>query len=181
LNREGSVDVQFDAGIEPIGTVNSMALQSDGKIIIGGQFTKVRGFQRNHIARLNPDGTVDETFYPGTGANYDVAVLALRPDGKVAIAGAFSLVNGLTRNALALLNGDILVEEVKLVNPVINGNRFLVVVPTMAGRTYVLQGKDSLNDLSWTDVSSGAGGGADMTLSDPGPTGPQRFYRVRIE
>jgi len=163
LLANGGQDAGFQVGTGPNGPVNAMALRADGKVMIAGNFTAVGNQPWNRIGRLNNDGTPDLNFNPGQGADGQVRCSAIEPDGTTVISG------------------DFLVPEAKLVNPIINGNRFLVVVPTIPGRTYVLQGKDSLNDLSWTDLASGAGGGADMTLSDPGPTGPQRFYRLRIE
>ena len=40
------------------------ALQPDGKTIIGGDFTHVGGVARNHLARLNADGSLDTGFAP---------------------------------------------------------------------------------------------------------------------
>ena len=45
--------------------VLALALQPDGKIIIGGAFTAINGAPRYYIARLNPDGTVDNSFQNG--------------------------------------------------------------------------------------------------------------------
>ena len=42
-------------------TVDTIALQQDGKILLGGSFTSILGAVRNGIARLNSDGTLDET------------------------------------------------------------------------------------------------------------------------
>ena len=46
------------------GFVYSIVVQSDGKILIGGDFTTIGGVTRNRIARLNPDGSLDTTFNP---------------------------------------------------------------------------------------------------------------------
>ena len=52
--------------------VTALALQTDGKIVIGGSFTSFNGTARNRIARLNSDGTLDTTFLAaGSGANGD--------------------------------------------------------------------------------------------------------------
>src|SRR5262245_33759517 len=86
----GDVDLSFDArsGVsDPVATVMA---QPDGKILIGGSFTTVRNAVRNYIARLNNDGTVDETFNPGTGANGYVQSLALQADGKIVVGGEFT-------------------------------------------------------------------------------------------
>src|SRR5437773_2420241 len=68
----GDVDLTFDPGSGLNLRVKAVALQPDGKIIIGGDFASVRGAPRNRIARLNPDGTADTTFDPGLGANDNV-------------------------------------------------------------------------------------------------------------
>ena len=46
------------------GYVVATAVQPDGKILIGGNFTTVLGVARNNIARLNTDGTLDTAFDP---------------------------------------------------------------------------------------------------------------------
>ena len=68
LNSDGTVDSAFTATIGGVTDpyVSSIVLQSDGKIMIGGFFTGVSGFSRNHIARLNSDGTLDPTFNAGS-------------------------------------------------------------------------------------------------------------------
>ncbi|HWP56000.1 MAG TPA: hypothetical protein VN476_17850, partial [Pyrinomonadaceae bacterium] len=108
LNADGSLDNSFLAsGAGANGPVFTLAVQSDGKILIGGDFTSFNGTSRNRFARLNSDGTLDTTFLStGTGANDQVLALALQSDGKVLIGGAFTSVNNATRNRLARLNTD---------------------------------------------------------------------------
>jgi len=103
LNPDGSVDTTFDPDAN--GTVYSIAVQpSDGKILIGGDFTSVGGTPRNHIARLNPDGSVDTTFDPN--ANRRVYSIAVQSDGKILIGGWFTNVGGTPRNYIARLKSD---------------------------------------------------------------------------
>src|SRR5439155_263531 len=100
--KGGDVDLTFvpgplSGGIPPI-YVSSMAVQSDGKLLIGGNFSR-------EIARLNRDGSVDTNFLNGlAGANDVVNAVAARPDGKILIGGYFDSVNGTPRNKIALLN-----------------------------------------------------------------------------
>src|SRR5215207_1021163 len=84
----GDLDLSFDAGSSRNGTVKAAVLQPDGKVIIGGQFTTVKGFFRTNIARLNADGSGDATFNPGTKLGA-VSSLALQADGKVLVASAY--------------------------------------------------------------------------------------------
>ncbi|MEQ1860763.1 MAG: hypothetical protein ABMA13_12585 [Chthoniobacteraceae bacterium] len=84
--------------------------QPDGKVIIAGEFTSVRGVTRNNIARLNADGTLDATFDPNV--NGLVACLAVQEDGKVLLGGNFTTLqpNGapspIARSRVARVNAD---------------------------------------------------------------------------
>jgi uncharacterized delta-60 repeat protein len=82
----------------------AVALQSDGKIIVGGAFTQDGRSSRNGIARLNTDGMLDTGFDPGTGADNLVEALAVQTDGKVVLGGRFTTFNGAGHVAVARLN-----------------------------------------------------------------------------
>jgi uncharacterized delta-60 repeat protein len=105
LNTNGSVDASFVRG-----NINSnamkVAVQPDGKILIGGFFTTINGVNRNRIARLNTDGSLDTSFNPGAGADHGVSSIFLKPDGKILIGGNFFSYNGFTRYKAAQLNSD---------------------------------------------------------------------------
>ncbi len=87
-------------------TVYATVVQPDGKVIIGGNFTSVNGETRNRIARLNPDGTLDPTFAAISVDSGGIYAIALQPDGKIVIGGAFSHIDGTPRDTLARLNAD---------------------------------------------------------------------------
>ena len=106
LNIDGSLDTFFDPGSGTNGHVYSIALQGDGKILIGGEFSSYNGTGRNRIARLNTDGSLDTSFDPGGGASRFVEVIALQSDGKILIGGGFNYYNGTLRNRIARLNAD---------------------------------------------------------------------------
>lgn len=106
LNNDGTLDTSFNPGLGANGDVLSVALENSGKIIIGGQFTTYEGITRTSIARLNPDGSLDNSFNPGLGANGAVNTIILQPDGKILIAGSFTSYNGTSKNKLARLNPD---------------------------------------------------------------------------
>jgi uncharacterized delta-60 repeat protein len=66
LNADGSLDTTFLSGLAgPDDSVQSLAVQSDGHVLIGGFFTTVGGVSRNNVARLNADGSLDTTFQNG--------------------------------------------------------------------------------------------------------------------
>jgi len=111
LNADGSLDASFDPGAN--GEVATIALQRDGKILVGGAFTGVGGgigaTTRNHVARLNADGTVDAAFDPG--ANDAVVSIALQTDAKIIAGGLFTSLGGggtgtTIRNRIGRLNAD---------------------------------------------------------------------------
>jgi uncharacterized delta-60 repeat protein/uncharacterized repeat protein (TIGR01451 family) len=106
LTDSGAVDTGFNPGSGANGTIYAVGVQSDGKILIGGDFTSVNGSPLNHIARLNSDGSVDATFHPGAGANDSVRAIAIQLDGRILIGGLFTNVNGTALSHIARLNGD---------------------------------------------------------------------------
>ena len=76
------------------GSVFSIAGLSDGKYLIGGQFTDAGGDSNtDYVARLNADGTRDTSFTPPTLDNLVYAVAALS-DGKYLIGGGFTDAGG---------------------------------------------------------------------------------------
>jgi uncharacterized delta-60 repeat protein len=108
LLSNGSLDTNFDVGSGPVNNnyVYAIAPQPDGKILIGGLFQYFNGVSNNRITRVNPDGSVDTGFAPGTAANNEVRAIALQPDGKIIIGGAFNLYNGTPINRIARLQGN---------------------------------------------------------------------------
>jgi len=98
-------DPTFKVGSGANGPVYSVVVQDDGKIIVGGEFTQISGQPRSNLARLNSDGTLDETFPQGTeGAVYR---LLKQTDGRVLVAGAFTELQGASRRGIGriLANG----------------------------------------------------------------------------
>jgi uncharacterized delta-60 repeat protein len=108
LNADGTRDPSFCPGTsaDPNLPVYAVASQPDGKIIIGGGFNWVGNVARNHIARLNADGSLDTSFDPGTGANSSVRKVIVLPDGKILVAGWFFTLNEIPRGGIARLNSD---------------------------------------------------------------------------
>lgn len=106
LNTDGTIDNSFTVGTGFNNTVNTITIQSDGKIIVGGQFTNYAGTSRNFIARLNSDGTNDATFNIGTGFNSGVNAISIQSDGKIIIGGVFTLYNEVSSNRIVRLNSD---------------------------------------------------------------------------
>lgn len=91
LNADGSLDTSFT----PLqasgngGTVRCMAIQPDGKYVISGTFFSINGEDRNMVARLNADGTLDDSFIPPAGDGIQGTSIAIQPDGKIIVGGWF--------------------------------------------------------------------------------------------
>ncbi|MDD4290046.1 MAG: delta-60 repeat domain-containing protein [Patescibacteria group bacterium] len=106
LNSDGSLDTSFNPGSGARYSVYSSAIQQDGKIIIGGDFSTYNGTSRNRIARLNSDGSLDTSFNPGSGADRFIRFLTIGSGGKIIIGGDFTTYNGTSSNRIARLNSD---------------------------------------------------------------------------
>ena len=87
-------------------TVYTFAIQSDGKILVGGNFTMLGGNGRNHIARLNSDasGTLDNGFNPV--ADNTVAAIVAQADGTILLGGYFTTLAGSARNHIGKVFAD---------------------------------------------------------------------------
>jgi len=111
LNTDGGKDNTFNsAGGGLGGAVNSLKVQPDGKIVVGGAFNSYNtgsgtNFATSKIARINTDGSLDTTFNSG-GSGFDGIVnkLALENTGKVLALGGFTSYSGSSINYLARLN-----------------------------------------------------------------------------
>lgn len=104
-------DLGFGHGDGPNNYVEALANQPDGKILIGGIFTNYNGIPRSLIARLHSDGTLDQTFDPGTGFYHDygsssVYRIEVLANGKLLVGGKFNIYNGHAVNNLVQLNTD---------------------------------------------------------------------------
>ncbi len=109
LNADGSVDPTFNVVPDPAdpaatvaatgadgagdsSAVRVIAVQPDGKIVVGGSFTTFNDLAREYLVRLNPDGAVDPTFVGPNFTqpyNWKVSSLALQPDGRILVGGRF--------------------------------------------------------------------------------------------
>jgi uncharacterized delta-60 repeat protein len=107
LNANGSVDTNFDANLSvgAADNVRAIAIQSDGRVLVGGDFTNFDGATLNHLARLNPDGSLDTSFAAaaGPGANETVSAIAIQADNRIVVAGQFTEANGVSRNRITRL------------------------------------------------------------------------------
>lgn len=105
LMQNGSIDATFNSGTGFNNAVTTIAIQPDGKIVVGGIFSSYNGVSRNKIIRLNYDGTVDNSFTIGTGITTGgVDKILIDTNGKILVTGTISNYNGVTTyNIIRLL------------------------------------------------------------------------------
>ncbi|HMR49287.1 MAG TPA: hypothetical protein PKE40_08680 [Arachnia sp.] len=102
LNANGSLDTTFSLNLNYIGL--GLAVQSDGKVVVVGDFGNVAGVSRSRVARLNTDATLDGGFNPGL--NDTGVAVAVQTDGKILVAGIFTFGAGTYRNRVLRMNAD---------------------------------------------------------------------------
>ena len=145
LNANGSFDATFDAGTglnttgnPAVGTVNDLALQADGSVVLVGLFTSYNGTIRSGIARANTNGTLDAALSPTSSLAGNITSIARQTDGKVLIGGTFSSVNGAARSNIARLNDNGTLDAT--FNPGTGANSFLNKVAVQADGKIVITG-----------------------------------------
>jgi uncharacterized delta-60 repeat protein len=111
LNADASVDTAFAANLGSginNGTVSDVALQPDGRIVVGGNFTTLNGASATRLAGLNADGTPDGAFNAnlGTGSTGQVLALLVRPDATILAGESLNQFNGATTGSLFSVNED---------------------------------------------------------------------------
>jgi uncharacterized delta-60 repeat protein len=124
LNTDGSVDTTFTPSYLN-GQVNSIAVQADGRYLIGGNFQDILDSKQiSFLARINTDGTLDPSFQPSP--NLEVQSIAVQSDGKILVGGYFTSMETATtssttvRNYMARINADGSLDT--SFNPNFNGN-----------------------------------------------------------
>jgi uncharacterized delta-60 repeat protein len=103
LNTDGTLDTTFDPGSGFNAYIRALALQPDGKVVVGGTFVTANGLSANRIIRLNTDGTRDTSFNIGTGFNQVVEDLHILDDTNIIATGGFTGYKGISRNRIARL------------------------------------------------------------------------------
>jgi alpha-tubulin suppressor-like RCC1 family protein len=185
-------DPDYGQSIVPSGLANvvaiaagadfSLALRDDGSVV---------GWGQNYLGDTTPPMDLSNVVAIAAGS---VNGLALRRDGTVAAWGDNS--NGETNIPVGLANvvaisgsdmpyGTTLLGQgppalnATILSPTSTTNGFAFSFPSQKGHVYLVESSNSLRDANWTPLPLIAGTGRILTVTDPTPTGAQRFYRVR--
>lgn len=100
ISDEGVVDTSFAAVLD--GTPRTLCPQSDGSIIVGGEFTSLNSGSASHLARLLSDGSTDPSWT--CTANNIVYSVTQDAGGNLLVGGAFSMLGGSSRPRLGRLS-----------------------------------------------------------------------------
>lgn len=103
---DGSLDTTFDPDAGINGPVYALAVQQNGLVLAGGEFSQVNALNYNRLIRLLNSGMVDPDFQNGIGVDGTVFSIDARNDGTIYVGGAFTSVNGTHRLGFARLNSD---------------------------------------------------------------------------
>ncbi len=176
----GQVDFSFNPGLGADAPVYALAVQPDGKVLLGGAFTSVDGIILNHIARLHEDGYLDSFLTPGAGADDDVHAIAVQADGRVLIGGAFLSVNGVARTRIARLNADGAVHDG--FDPGYGPDGLVRALAVQSDGGIVLGGDFStISGVSRAGIARLATTGAIDTTFDPGSGAPGGVHAVAVQ
>jgi hypothetical protein len=104
---DATIDASFNPGTGFNAVANWITIDSNGKLLVGGNFTSYNNTSINRIVRLNTDGTIDNTFNPGSGfTSTQVRRIKIDSNGKLIVVGDFTSFNGVTTNRIVRLNSD---------------------------------------------------------------------------
>ena len=106
LFPNGNADSEFAPNLTVYGSINAIAQQTDGKVIVAGNFSQINGIAKLNFARTDSEGNLDTSFDTGSGFNTVPSALILQNDGKIIAFGNFSTYNGVSRPSIARINSD---------------------------------------------------------------------------
>ncbi len=102
LKQNGTIDSTFNIGSGSNGTIYCLAVQIDGKILVGGNQSSFNGQSVGRIVRLLPNGVIDTSFNSGSGFNGTVKAFSFQSDGKILVGGYYSAYNGISQHWVRL-------------------------------------------------------------------------------
>ncbi len=180
-NDSGQTDLPSGLRVKAVAgrTTWCMALRTNNTVIAWGEYPALP-------AGLNNISAIAAGQNHGLALTSAGAVIAWGTDPS----GATAVPNTLPRpfaiaaswhHSAALATGSVSIAAARLTNPRLTGNNFMVSLASQTGVTYVLECKDSFADSSWTPISTVAGTGSQVTLTDNSASSSRRFYRVRAQ
>ncbi len=176
LDEHGALDRSFLCVTTngPSSMVYDAAVQSDGRVVICGDFTRVNDAPARFLARLNPDGTLDSTFKAPF-----VQLSEIQRQRSIRIARLSKLRKGSGQPDPGA-SDSALSETVQILRMERDAGRAAIHFKGKPRQLYILQAQEPATPNKWINVNSvearpdGTG-----VLNDPGSMQhPLRFYRV---
>jgi uncharacterized delta-60 repeat protein len=178
LGANGAIDATFSAPLQKfgggsLGSVRSIVVQPDGKILVGGSFQV--GVDIKMIVRLDANGAIDATFNSDGGGSFASAV-ALQPDGRIIVAGQLANFGGMQSRGLVRLNSNGTLDTALGLAADLQNNIFAVALQTdgkivVGGNTFVGGTTPTQNNIArlntngTLDTSFAVGSGANNTVN----------------
>lgn len=157
------------------GPVRAVAVQTDGKLLVGGGFTQLGGETRNGFARIHPDGSVDTAFVANVDGAIDptsnnwVLAVAVEGSGDILVGGGFTSIDGAARNRLARIKDDGTVDAT--FDPNVNGTVLAITVQA-DGKILIGGHFTSVGGVTRNHIARLESNGALDAGFDPGADGP---------
>jgi uncharacterized delta-60 repeat protein len=104
--HNGDLDASFNNTLPYNEQIFGIQIQPDSKIVVFGKFDEVGSSIHKGIVRLNPNGTIDNSFSYGGGDDYDFNRMHMQTSGKIVITGYFHDAGGSLIYDLRRLNSD---------------------------------------------------------------------------
>jgi uncharacterized delta-60 repeat protein len=178
-SNPGIVDQTFDPGPGVQGIVRSMAVSPNGSVLVAGDFYQVGGVERNGLARLNPDGSLDTGFQPILSMGDRVNSVVCSPAGKIVIGGSFTTVGLVSRGRVAQLREDGSVDPT--FNPGSGANQEVLAVCVQPDHRVLIGGAfQSVQGVARAGLARlNADGSLDSTFVPPVPDGVVRTLSLQ--
>ena len=138
-----TVDLSFPSHAE--GDIGHIEAAPDGKFVIFGGFKNIQTFARRGVARLNPDGTLDQSFSPAVDNYLAVGSGAVQSDGRVVLPCSVAA-RGATNSVVIRLNADGIFDPTFKPTTLPAGVKVSFLRVDKAGRIYVALGQGPLKD-----------------------------------
>jgi hypothetical protein len=87
IRSNGRLDPAFKGTSGPDGAVRALLLDESGHIYLAGRFGIFAQQARAGLARLHPDGQLDEAYVPQLSSGTEIEAISLLPDGRLLAAG----------------------------------------------------------------------------------------------
>lgn len=173
-------------GIGFNGSVNASDIQSIAGelVVLGGDFTVVSNIPKNRIARFNPNGSIDNSFNPGTGFNGEVLAIKVDDTQRIIVGGKFTQFNGVSKNKIVRLLSSGAIDNTFNIGSGFNGDVYAIKIQSFDNKILVGGDFTEFNGQSRNLIARlNTDGTIDNTFTSPvlsSTIGFSRVYSIAI-